>query len=112
MRIAELEGVEQSFHVLLHVLEFFESLAVDVFEFAAGGNDTVPVFLCQLQCTVNEVAIYGDQFVVVAVLEVFPSEIVVLCLRSVCGEHIAQHVLLAREIDKVFVKPYSPVARC
>ena len=63
------------------------------------------------QSAVHEVAEDCHQFIIVASLEIFPSEVVVLSFRSVGSKHIAEHVLLAREVFKIFVKPYSPVAR-
>ena len=108
--VAELECVKQCLHLLLHVLEFLDGSAVNVLQFATFGHDAVEVFLGQLECTVDEVAVNSHQFVVVAVLEILPCEVVVLGLRSVGCEHIAQHVLLAGEVNEVFVEPYSPVA--
>ena len=72
----------------------------------------IEVFLRQLQCAVHEVAIHCHQLVVVTLLEVFPCEVVVFGLWRVGGEHIAQHVLLAREVLEIFVEPHCPVARC
>ena len=108
--IAELEGIEQFLHVLLHILELFECLSVDVVEFAAGGNHSVPVFLGELQRTVHEVAVDSHEFVVVAVLEILPGEVVVFGLGGVGGEHVAQHILFAGEVNEIFVEPNSPVA--
>ena len=108
--VAELECVEQCLHLLLHVLEFLDGSAVYVLQFATFGHDAVEVFLGQLECTVDEVAVNSHQLVVVAVLEILPCEVVVLGLGCVGSEHIAQHVLLAGEVDEIFVEPYSPVA--
>ena len=110
--IAELEGVEQGFHLLLHVLELLDGGIVHVEQLSAFRYDSVEVFLCELQRTVHEVAIDGHELVVVAVLEVLPCEVVVLRLRRIGGKNVAQHVLLAGEIDEVFVEPHCPVARC
>ena len=87
--IAELELVKQGFHLLLHVLEFLQSLAVDILQFSASRNDAVPILLGQLQGTVDEVAIDGNQFVVVAVLEILPCEVVVLGFRGIGCQHIS-----------------------
>ena len=108
--VAELEGVEQRLHLLLHVLKLLDCSAVYILQLATLGHDAVEVFLCELEGTVDEVAVNGYKLVVVAVLEVLPSEVVVLCLGSVGCEHVAQHVLLAGEINEIFVEPYSPVA--
>jgi len=108
--LAELEVVEVLLHLLLHVLELLDSLFVDIEQFAAGGYHPVPVFLGELQGTVDEVAIDSDKLRVVALLEVFPCEVIVLGLRCVGGKHIAQHVLLAGEVLQIFVQPHSPVA--
>ena len=110
LSVAELECVEQGLHLLLHVLELLDGSAVNVLQLAALRHDAVEVFLGELQGTVYEVAVNGYKLVVVAVLEILPCEVVVLGLRSVGSEHIAQHVLLAGEVDEIFVEPYSPVA--
>ena len=111
LRVAEAEAVEQALHVSLHVLKLVDCGAVGVVEFAAGGHDAVVVFLCELQGAVHEVAIHGHEFVVVACLEVLPRKVVVLRLRRVGGQHIAQHVLLAGQFLEVFVEPHRPAAR-
>ena len=110
--VAELECVEQCLHLLLHVLELLDSLEVYLLKFAALGHYAVEVLLCELQGAVDEVAVNSHQLVVVAILEVLPCEVIVLCLRRIGCEHIAQNVLLAGEVDEILVEPYSPVARC
>ena len=97
-------------YLLLHVLELLDSLLVHVEQFAAGRHHPVPVFLGKLQGAVDEVAVDGDKLRVVAFLKVLPSEVIVLGLRCIGGEHIAQHVLLAGEVLQIFVQPHSPVA--
>ena len=64
-----------------------------------------------MQGTVDEVAIDGHQLVVIPCLEVLPREVVVLRLRGIGRQHVAQDVLLAGEILKIFVQPDGPVAR-
>ena len=110
--VAELEHVKQVFHLLLHILELFKCLLVIIRQLTTFRHHTVPVFLCQLQCTVHEVSIHSNQLTVVTLLEVFPCKVIVLCLRSIGGQHISQHILFAREINQIFVQPYCPVARC
>ena len=110
--IAELELFEHLFHVLLDILELVDGLTVNVEQFATLRHHAIEVFLRQLQCSVNEVAIDGHQFRVVALLEVLPHEVVVLCLGCVGCKHIAQYILLAGEVNEIFVQPYCPVARC
>ena len=108
--IAELEVVEQMLNVGLDILKLLYGLLVDVLQFAAGRHYAVPVFLGELQRTVYKVAVDAHQFAVVALLEVFPCEVVVLCLGRIGCQHIAQHVLLAGQFLEVFMKPYRPVA--
>ena len=59
---------------------------------------------------VHEVSEHGHQLGVVASLEVFPAEIVVLCLRGIGREDIAQRVFLSGEILNILVSPDGPVA--
>ncbi len=106
-----MEGVECVGKGCLDACEFSKDLAVGLGEFALCGNDSAKVFMCEDYGAVDEVAEDGDKLVVVACLEVGPSEIVVLGFGSICSEHVAEHILLAGEILKIFVEPYSPVAR-
>ena len=109
--IAEMERVEQTHQLSLYGLELMERSAIIVIHLATFGHDTVEVFTRQHECTVDEVAEDGHQLVVVAGLEVFPRKVVVLRLGRVGGKHIAEHILLARQIVEVFVEPYSTVLR-
>ena len=108
--LAELERVEHLLHILLHILELIECLTVNILKFTTGGYHSVPIFLCELEGTVYEVTIDSHKFAVVALLEVLPSEVIVLCLRGVGGEHISKHILLAWQVLKIFMKPHCPIA--
>ena len=79
-------------------------------ELALLRYDAVVVFLCELEGTVDEVAIDCHQFVVVACLIVLPSEVVVLGLWCVGCEDITEDILLARNLLEVFVEPNGIVA--
>ena len=107
--IAEAEVLQQSLQFLLHTAELGQSFAVVVGQFATGRHTSLVVLLGKLQGAVHEVAIDGHQFVVATCLVVSPCEVVVLCLGSVGGEHIAQFVLTAGHVHKVFVEPYCIV---
>ena len=111
LRIAEAEGFEQAFHFGLHALELLDGGEVALGERAGSGDDAVVVFLRELKGAVHEVAVDGHKFVVVARLEVSPSEVVVLRFGGVGGEDIAHHVLFAGELLQIFVEPHRPVAR-
>ena len=88
-----------------------ERSSIVVIHLATFGHDTVEVFTRQHKCTVDEVAEDGHQLVVVAGLEVFPRKVVVLRLGRVGGKHIAEHILLARQIVEILVEPYGTVLR-
>ena len=109
---AELEHVEIAFYFLLHVFEFLNSLTVYVLQFATRWNNAVPIFMCQLQRTVHEVAIDCHELAVVALLEILPRKVVVFRFWRIGSKHIAQHVLLVREVHQVFVQPYRPITAC
>ena len=111
MCLAELEHVEQLFHLRLHVFTFGYGLTVNVGQLATGGHHATPIFLGELQGTVYEVAVDGYELRVVTLLKIFPRKVVVLGFGSVGGEHIAQHVLLSGEVVQILVQPYGPVAR-
>ena len=108
--VAEFEYVQQLLHFCLDVGKFFQRLAVVVVQFACGGHYAVEVLLGELQGAVHEVAINGNQFVVVACLEVLPGEVIVFCFRCVGCQHVAQYILLAGEVNEILVQPYRPVA--
>ena len=110
--VAETEVFEQALHLCLHVGEFADGVAVVIGQLAGGGHLAVVVFLCQHEGAVDEVAVDGNELIVVAGLEVAPCEVVVLCLGGVGREHIAQDVLLAGQFFKILVEPDGPVARC
>ena len=109
--IAELELFQQRLHLLLHILELSQSLFVNIEQLATGRHNTVPILLGELQGTVHEITIHSHQLVVIAILEILPGEVVVLGLRSVGSQHIAQHILFARHIHQILMQPYCPVAR-
>ena len=108
--LAELVLVEQVLNALLYVYKLGNDSVVVVGELAAGRNLAVEIFLGEYQCTVHEVTVNGNELVVVACLEILPCEVVVLGLRRICCEYITQYVLLAWEINEIFVEPYGPVA--
>ena len=108
--LAELVLVEQVFHSLLYIHEFVNDCFVVVGEFATGWNLSVEIFLCEYKGAVHEVTINCNKLVVVACLEIFPCEVVVLGLGCVGCENITQHILLAWEVNEILVQPYSPVA--
>ena len=83
-----------------------------VLECSCGRNDAVKVLVGQHHSTVDKVAGDGHKLVIVARLEVGPSEVVILSLGGISGKYIAQHVLLAGEILEILVEPNGPVARC
>ena len=108
--IAELVLVEQMLNLALYIHKLGNDSLVVVGELTAGRNLAVEIFLCKHQCAVHKVTVNGNKLVVVACLEVFPCKVVVLCLGCICCEHIAQHILLSGEVNKILVEPYSPVA--
>ena len=91
-------------------MEFFDGGAVGLGEFTAGWHRTVEILLGELQGAVDEVAVDGHQFVVVACLEISPRKVVVLGFGGVGGQYISHDVLFAREVVEVFVEPHCPVA--
>ena len=99
------------FNLLLHILELSDSLLVNLLQFAAGRNHAAPVLLGELESTVYEVTINGNQLRVIALLEILPGKVVVLGLWSVGCQYIAQDILLAWQIYEILVQPYCPVAR-
>ena len=59
---------------------------------------------------VYEVSEDRHEFAVVPLLEILPGKVVVLRLRSIGAEHVAQHILLAGELVNIFIEPDCPVA--
>ncbi len=111
LSLTEFEYIEILLYLLLHVFELSNSLLIYLLQFAASRNYTAPIFLSELESTVYEVTINSYQFRVVALLEILPCEVVVLGLRSIGCQYIAQNILLAREIYEILVQPDCPVTR-
>jgi hypothetical protein len=61
--------------------------------------------------TVDEIAKYSNQFIVISGLEIFPGKIVVLSFRRSRGQNIPQNILLVLKFTKVFIQPNRPVFR-
>src|SRR5574344_149593 len=101
------------FIVLLHrrtqVRNLRNRVLVNLPQTSADRDISLEEFVCHPHCAAHKVAEYRHKLAVVAGLEIFPAEIIVLCLRSVRCEHIPQHILLAGEIIQVLVSPDSPV---
>ena len=108
LSIAEVEVLQQSGGFLADFLHLAEHLPVLVRQLG-GGHLSVKVFPRQHHCAIDEVAEDGHQLAIVAGLEVLPREVVVLRLRGVGGQHIAQDVLLAGEVLEVLIEPDGPV---
>ena len=87
-----------------------KGLPVHICQFSRSGHTPFEILVSQHDSAVHEIAEYGDELGIVAGLELFPGEVVVLCLGSVSREHIAQHILLAREVLHILVSPDRPAA--
>ena len=108
--LAEVEG----FHVFLQGLPAGlnggKCFCVNGLRLQVGRHGTAEILVREHHGAVYEVTEDGHQLTVVAALEILPGEVVVLGLRRIGGEHIAQHVFLSGEIPLVFVHPHRPVA--
>ena len=111
-----LQGVAEAeaFQVLLQAAadfrHFGQHCLVGFGEDSARRDLASEVFVCEHYSAIYEVAEDGHQFAVVAGLEFLPGEVVVLGFGGVCGEHVAHHVCLAREVLQILVSPHRPVA--
>ena len=65
--------------------------------------------MCQDNGPVHEVSENSHELAVVALLELFPAEIIVLGLRRIGREDISHDILFSREFLQIFVCPYSPI---
>ena len=110
LSLTKLELVKKFLNVLLYVLELIDCLIVNILKLTHSRNNTLEILLCELKRTVHEVTVDSHKLRVVALLEVLPSEVVILCLRGICRKNIAENVLLSREVNEILVEPYSPVA--
>ena len=110
-RLAEAVALDVLLQSLADAGHLGQRLAVVVGQLACRGHNAVVVLLREHQRAVHEVAEDRHQLVVVASLEVLPSEVVILGLGGICAQHVAQNVLLTGELIEVLVQPYSPIAR-
>ena len=111
LRIAELEIIQQIFHFLLGSLEFGNHVFIRLVKFSPCRNLAFEIFMRKHHAAVYEISVYGNQLVIVAGLEIFPSKVVVFGFRGVSRKHIPQHVLFAFKIPQIFVQPYRPISR-
>ncbi len=107
-----MERVQIMRKLLLNRPYLGHNFCIDRLKFHSLRHHSVVILMCQHYGPVKEIAQYGNKLAIVACLKIAPGKIVVFCFRGIGCEHIAQHVLLAGEILKIFVKPYGPVARC
>ena len=109
--LAEMEGLDVVGERHFQALHFGKRLIVDIEILARSGGYAFIIFMSKHGHTVDEVAKDSGKLVVVACLEVGPCKVVILGFGSVGCEYVAKHILLAGEIDQVFVEPHRPVAR-
>ena len=110
-RVAETESIEIFLQIFLHIGKLFQSFPVIIREFPCFRHNTIVIFMRKYDSTVDEITEYCHKLVIIARLEIFPCEVVILGFRSIGRQDIAQHVLLAGQIAQIFVQPYSPVTR-
>ncbi len=84
---------------------------VNVKKLARGRNLSAEIFVGQHHGPVHEISEYGHKLAVVARLEIFPREVIVLGFRRIGGQHITENVLFSRELLQIFMRPHGPVAR-
>ena len=108
LSIAEVEVLDESGGLLADLPHLGEYLPVLIRQIGSGYL-TVKVLPREHHRAIDEVAEDGHQLAVVAGLEVFPREVVVLSLRSVGSQYIAQDILLAGEVLEVLIEPDGPV---
>ena len=108
--VTELEYIQQFFYFCLNIRKFLQGFLIVIGQFPTSRYLAVKIFMSQYQRTVHEVTVYSYQLIVVACLEILPGEVIVFGFRSIGSQHIAQHILFAREILQIFVQPHSPVA--
>ena len=61
---------------------------------------------------IHEVSENSHQLTVVTLLEILPTEIIVLSFRSIGSKHIPHDILLSREFLQILMSPNSPILRC
>ena len=105
-----MEGLYILFKSLLARQDIGKCLAVNIFRLKILWNFAAKILLRKHNGAVHKVTEYSNQLRVVTLLEILPGKVVILGLRSICAQHITQHILLAGEILQVLIQPYSPVA--
>ena len=106
-----MEGIEQTLHIGLHVGKLLQGLTVIVGQLTRSRHLPLEIFIRQDQRTVDEVTQDSHQLIVIACLEIFPSEVIIFCLRCIGGQHVAQYILFTRQVHQILMQPNRPVAR-
>ena len=108
--LPEAEGLEVALHVLTACHDRTDGLTVVISHLTRCRHFTFVIVIGEHQGSVDEVTENSHQLVVVSSLKLLPGEVVILCLRGAGTECVAQRVLLAGEINEIFMKPDGPVA--
>ena len=107
--IAETEVIEVRLYISFHISKLFQCFAVIVSQFAQSRHHTIKIFVSQHQSAIDKVTKDSHQLAIISCLEIFPCEVIILSLRRISSQHIAQHILFTWEFHQIFVQPNSPV---
>ncbi len=66
-------------------------------------------FMHQYPCAVYIITKYGNEFTIVAVLEIFPGKIIVFCFGHIGTKNITQYIFATGKVFYIFMRPNGPV---
>ena len=93
-----MEVIEKVGHIVADGTDLGEDRLILFLKRGDGRHFPLKVLVGQHQSTIHEVAKHCHQFIIIASLEIAPRKVIILGLRSICGQDIAEYILLAREV--------------
>ena len=108
--LAEMVALKIPLQRLLYYRKFCHNCLIYLLQLAGLRHLTLEIFVRKHNSPIYKIPEYCHQLTIVPGLEISPAEVIILSLRSICGKHIPHHILLARELLQILMRPDCPVS--